>query len=158
MKPQVSTPVFKAMVDSERSDQELLRLLNAGDEEAFVELYRRRQKAIFRFALNMSGSRSIAEDVTQEVFMALMNATNYNSELGSLTGYLYGIARNCVLRRIERDRRYVPLSSSTPETDSPDNELTADVDPLEDLTRSETIEAVRRGVLALPPHYREVVV
>ena len=147
-----------AMVDSERSDQELLRLMNAGDEEAFVELYKRRQRAVFRFALNMSGSRAIAEDVTQEVFMALMNVTNYNAELGPLTSYLYGIARNCVLRQIERDRRYVPLGSGSPESDSPDDEITADVDLLGDLTRTETVEAVRRCVLALPAHYREVVV
>jgi RNA polymerase sigma-70 factor (ECF subfamily) len=145
------------MVDSERSDQELLRLMNAGDENAFVELYRRRQGAVFRFALNMSGSRSMAEDVTQEVFMALMSADNYNAELGSLSAYLYGIARNCVLRQIERDRRYVPLGDSS-DSDSADDEVTAEGDPLGDLTRIETVETVRRCVLALPSHYREVVV
>src|SRR4030095_9332518 len=76
------------------SDEELLRLMVAGDENAFVTLYRRRQGGIYRFALQMSGSEAIAEDVTQEVFMVLMGeAKNYDPAKGSLTGYLYGIAR-----------------------------------------------------------------
>jgi len=43
----------------------------AGDEDALAALYRRRQLSIYRFALQMSGSAALAEDVTQEVFMAL---------------------------------------------------------------------------------------
>jgi RNA polymerase sigma-70 factor (ECF subfamily) len=35
--------------------------------------------------------------------------------------------------------------------------LIAQTDPLADLTRDEMVEAVRRAVLALPAHYREVV-
>ena len=52
---------------NELSDNELLRLMQAGDEEALAQLYRRRQGVVFRFAWQMSGSKSIAEDVTQEV-------------------------------------------------------------------------------------------
>ena len=54
------------------SDDELMRLARAGDENAFVTLYRRRQGSLYRFALRMSGSEAVAEDVTQEVFMTLM--------------------------------------------------------------------------------------
>jgi RNA polymerase sigma-70 factor (ECF subfamily) len=57
---------------SDLSDSELLRLMLAGDEEALSVLYGRRQGGIYRFALQMSGSKSIAEDVTQEVFLFLM--------------------------------------------------------------------------------------
>src|SRR5579862_4908155 len=56
----------------EKSDQELVRHMLAGDEEAFTALYRRRQAGVFRFALQMTGSVVIAEDVTQEVFMTLL--------------------------------------------------------------------------------------
>jgi RNA polymerase sigma-70 factor (ECF subfamily) len=63
-----------------------------------------------------------------------------------------------VLRRIERDRAYL-LVSHDKEQDSPINEaLIATHDPLVDLTRRETIDSVRQAVLALPAHYREVVV
>src|SRR6266545_4841390 len=59
------------------SDDELVTLLRAGDEIAFVTLYRRRQGGIYRFALRMSGSEAIAEDVTQEVFMTLMRGDGH---------------------------------------------------------------------------------
>ena len=53
------------------SDNELVRSMLAGDDEALTLLYRRRQAGVYRFALQMSGSKSIAEDVTQEVFLFL---------------------------------------------------------------------------------------
>ena len=73
------------------SDAELLRLMSAGDEDAFTALYRRRQAGVYRFALQMSGSEAVAEDVTQEVFMVLMrDADKFDPTRGSLAAYLYG--------------------------------------------------------------------
>jgi RNA polymerase sigma-70 factor (ECF subfamily) len=142
------------------TDDELLRLMMAGDEDAFTLLYRRRQGGLYRFALQMSGSEAIAEDVTQEVFMVLMReAENYDPARGSLAAYLYGIARNFVLRRLQKDRYYVPIAEGADSTESADLDgLVAEGDPLGDLTRNETIEAVRQAVLALPAHYREAIV
>jgi RNA polymerase sigma-70 factor, ECF subfamily len=142
------------------SDDELLRLMVAGDEGAFVTLYRRRHAGIYRFALQMSGSEAIAEDVVQEVFMVLMNeAGNYDSAKGSLSAYLYGVARNHVLRSLSRDRSFVSIGDSYEEDGQGVHEqLIAQDDPLADLTRSEMIESVRQAVMALPPHYREVVI
>ena len=54
------------------SDAELLRLMFAGDPQAFTALYRRRKGLVYRFALLMSGQTSVAEEVTQEVFLALL--------------------------------------------------------------------------------------
>ncbi|HVF91414.1 MAG TPA: RNA polymerase sigma factor [Blastocatellia bacterium] len=141
------------------SDEELLRLIIAGDEDAFATLYGRRQGGVYRFALHMSGSESIADDVTQEVFIVLMReAASYDSTKGSLSAYLYGIARNHVLRCLRRDRLYVPIAGESNDQEEPvPEQLIADNDPLGDLTRSEAIESVRQAVLALPPHYREVV-
>jgi RNA polymerase sigma-70 factor, ECF subfamily len=127
------------------TDQELLDLMLRGDEEAFSVLYRRRQGPVYRFALQMTGNVVIAEDVTQEVFMALLQKTaKYDPGRGTLASFLFGIARNMVLRRLEK-------SSEIEDYASPE-------DILEDLTRRETIEVVRRAVLSLPPVYREAVV
>src|SRR6266550_2013244 len=87
------------------SDGDLLRLIVAGDDQAFTAVYRRHQPRIYRFALLMSGSVSIAEDVTQEVFLVLIReAHQYDPTRGPLSAYLYGIARHQVLRSLERDR------------------------------------------------------
>lgn len=143
------------------SDAELLRLMLAGDEEAFTTLYRRRQGGVYRFALRMSGSEALAEDVVQEVFMVLMrDGAKFDSSRASLNAYLYGIARNHVLRAFERERGLVRFEGDDEEESSspPHANLVVHDDPLGDLTRGETIEGLRQAVLALPAHYREALV
>jgi RNA polymerase sigma-70 factor (ECF subfamily) len=142
---------------SSQTDDELLFRLRNGDEQAFAALYRRRQGAIYRFAVHMSGSPAAAEDIAQEVFMALLREEcGYDRERGTLSGYLFGIARKLVLRNLERGRADVPLDAESDE--SAPRELAVIDDPLAGLTRHEAIEALRRAVQALPRRYREVVV
>lgn len=139
------------------TDDELLLRIHSGDEAAFVSLYRRRQAAIYRFALHMSGSETAAEDITQEVFLTLLReGLGYEPARGSLSGYLFGIARKLVLRHLERGRHDVALDGESDDRTLP--VLATDVDPLRDLTHREGLEALRRAVLALPRRYREVVV
>ncbi len=140
------------------SDGDLLRLLSAGDEPAFLEFYRRHQSLVYRFALQMSGKIEIAEEVSQDVFMVVMgSATRYNSERGSVAAFLYGIARNIVLRALERERPYMTLLDDSDSEYA--NRLTVEhQDLLGNLARNERIETLRKAVLALPPAYREVVV
>src|SRR5215467_4965081 len=141
------------------TDVELLQQITAGNELAFTTVYRTHQARIYRFALLMSGSIAIAEDVTQEVFIVLMReAARYDPSRGSLSAYLYGIARNHVLRCLDRDRSYVPIVEESDDEVIPLTELIAQCDPLDDLTRNEVIKSVRQAVLALPARYRDVVV
>ena len=142
------------------SDAELLRLVSAGDEEAFTTVYRRRQAGVYRFALQMSGSEAVAEDVVQETFMVLVrDGGNFDAARGSLAAYLYGIARNHVLRAFDRERALVRFDDEAEEGgELPHENLVARPDPLGDLTRAESVEKLRQAVLALPAHYREVVV
>jgi RNA polymerase sigma-70 factor (ECF subfamily) len=143
---------------NELSDNELLRQMLAGDEEALAQLYRRRQASVYRFALQMSGSKSIAEDVTQEVFLFLMRQGNvFDEARGALSAFLLGVARNHVLRRLRVDHLLSPLADDN-EDEGGGFQVSAELCPLEDLTRAETIENVRKAVLSLPPKYREVVV
>ncbi len=144
--------------NTDLNDSELLRSMLAGDEEALALLYRRRQGSIYRFALQMSGSKTIAEDVTQEVFLFLMREGHvFDPARGSVSAFLLGVARNHVLRRLRVEQLLAPLTDDT-DDDVPSMHASTDVCPLEDLTRAETIESVRRAVLSLPSKYREVVV
>jgi RNA polymerase sigma-70 factor (ECF subfamily) len=137
----------------EISDEELLARATDRDEEAFTALYRRRQAGIYRFALQMTGRRAVAEEVTQEVFLTLIREGNgFDASRGAVASYLYGVARNHVLRRLEREKAYVAIDGEA------ERDWTAPADTLGDLTRGETIESVRRAVLALPASFREVVV
>lgn len=141
-------------------DGDLLRRLRTGDEDAFSELYRRWQGPMFRFALRMSGSRPVAEDVTQEVFMALMaEGARYDPSRGAVSSYLYGIARHQVLRRLERERGFVPLPEHEDTAPASSASFWGEVaDPMTEAVRRERVDLVWQAVLALPPHYREAVV
>jgi RNA polymerase sigma-70 factor, ECF subfamily len=145
--------------DTEASDSELLQSMLAGNEEALAALYRRRQGGIYRFALQMCGFQALAEDVTQEVFMVLIrNGETFDPTRGSLNAFLVGVARNLLLRRLQRERFYAPIDdNSDDDTISHESFVTAE-GPLEELSRIETINSVRMAVLALPERYREVVV
>src|ERR1700728_2741047 len=139
----------------QETDEDLLIRLRRGDEAAFLALYRKRQGSLYRFALQMSGSAVTAEDITQEVFMALLRGEcGFNPERGTLSGYLFGIARKLALRQMERGRADVALESDSDDAVVP--ELAIYDDPLADLTHREGIEALRRAVTALPRRYREV--
>ena len=143
---------------SDLHDSDLLRSMIAGDEEALSELYHRRQGAVYRFALQMSGSKTIAEDVTQEVFLFLMReGRTFDPARGSVSAFLLGVARNYVLRRLRTDQNLAPLGEDY-DDEVPSIHAPAELCPLEDLTRAETIETVRKAVLSLPSKYREVVV
>jgi len=142
------------------SDAELLRLMVAGDEPAFMALYQRHQGSVYRFALMMSGTTHLAEEVTQEVFLALIReAHRYDPARGTLAAYLSGMARNQVLRLLAHERAYVPLLEETEEGEAASvTRLIAREDQFKDCTRNEMSRLVRQAVLALPAHYREVVV
>lgn len=149
--------ILRMTAKNDLSDNDLLRLMLGGDEDALGQLYRRRQGAVYRFALQMSGSKSIAEDVTQEVFLFLMRDGHvFDPARGSVSAFLLGVARNYVLRRLRIEHLLSPLGDDHEEDAA--FQTGGDLCPLEDLTRAETIESVRRAVLSLPPKYREVVV
>lgn len=145
----------------EPNDGDLLRRMTAGDEAAFTTLYKRYQSGIYRFARQMTGEAGLAEEVTQEVFLTLMReGRSFNAGRGTLRAWLYGVARNCTLRCLERERPYVGLEAEAGEENAA--ELVADPcvpeDGLAGLGSRETVEQVRRAVLALPASYREVVI
>ncbi len=135
-------------------DEDLLRRTAAGDAAAFTALFRRRQSDVYRFALHMTGLPAAAEDVTQDVFLALIrDAGRYEAGRATVKAWLAGIARNHARRRLERERGVVQLDEENGEP-----EPLVDPDPLDALARTERIEALRRAILTLPVAYREAVV
>src|SRR6266851_6748463 len=99
-------------IAQQERDDVLLRRVARGDEEAFALLYRRHQAALYRFALRMTGSAWAAEEIVQDVFMTLMREPKkYDSGRGPVGAYLYGIARNRVMKHLERLPRELPLEA-----------------------------------------------
>jgi RNA polymerase sigma-70 factor, ECF subfamily len=100
------------------TDEELLSAAFAGDERAFGELYRRWQGPMFRFARQMCGLDGAAEDVVQEVFVALIeNGGQFDPSRGPLAAWLYGVARYQARRRLRADGRYTALDEDRVDAD-----------------------------------------
>src|SRR5438034_1418468 len=99
------------IAEQDRDDVLLLRAAR-GDEEAFTLMYRRHQAAMYRFALRMIGNTWAAEEIVQDVFMTLMrNPKKYDATRGALGAFLYGVARNRVMKHLERLPREIPLEA-----------------------------------------------
>jgi len=136
------------------SDGDLLRCCGKGDEDAFLILYRRHQGPVFRFALHMSGSRDTAEEVTQEVFLAMLaQADRYLADRNLLQAYLIGIARNQLRRQLKEMRRHVDSVEL-------DDGLCGGAGGhlIDELSRNQELAALRKAILSLPPAYREIVI
>ncbi len=134
------------------SDETLLEQALAGSEEAFTILYRRRQGQVFRFAYQMSSSVALAEEATQETFLALLDrGAGFRVEKGSLVAFLFGIVRNQVLRLLRSER-------SSPVEEGAAEQVASGEDTHGDFERRQLAGSVRRALLRLPESYREVLV
>ena len=134
----------------------LLARMKAGDEAAFVQIYRRHRDRVYRLALLYSGSAAQAADISQETFMHLITRSGqYDPARGALGAWLCGVARN-LARKDGSDRE----DATDPAELADDTSLSqADFDtPLERVLRGEAAEQVRVAVARLAPHYRDVLI
>jgi RNA polymerase sigma-70 factor (ECF subfamily) len=140
------------------SDVDLLRQMRAGAAPAFAALYRRHQGPLFRFAVLRCGSTDTAADIVQEVFMGLLSGRfQFDPLRGQLQHFLFGVARNLVLKHEEPRQRQVALADS--DDDEAGLELESDEPgPLARLLDNEAAEEVRRALAQLAPHYRDAVI
>lgn len=145
-------------------DDDLVAATARGDASAFAALFRRHRAAVYRFALHLAGSPAAADDISQEVFLAVMrDASRYDGARATVRAWLFGIARNHARRRADRDRLLLPLLMPVDQGGGETRVAVAraavvETDPVTEMTRSERVEAVRRAVLSLPFKYREAIV
>jgi RNA polymerase sigma-70 factor, ECF subfamily len=149
------------------ADEALMLEHAAGSEAAFEELVRRHQKGVLNYIYRMINNRHIAEELTQEVFLALVrNAVRYQPT-AKFTTYLYTIASNIVSKEwLKRKRRPVFMSLSSfwngrkNEDDYDPSEHIGDegASVLASFQRGEISEAVNTALKELPEHQREAFV
>jgi RNA polymerase sigma-70 factor, ECF subfamily len=140
---------------AEPSDTELVGRALGGERDAFEALYNRYQAIVYRFARAMTGSPSMAEDVTQEVFVVLIrDLARYEPQRAGFSTYLYGVARNVTRARLRREQRFVNLDAMPGERPAP----AGSDDPSAALARSEDLLRLRKAIVSLPSQYREVVI
>jgi RNA polymerase sigma-70 factor (ECF subfamily) len=92
------------------ADEDLMPLVQSGEARAFEVLYERHSTAAFSLAYRMCGTRGLAEDVTQEAFLAVWRSgARYDRARGSVRTWLLGIVHNRAIDALRRgavhDRR-----------------------------------------------------
>lgn len=84
------------------SDSEMLRLLAAGDEQAFRTLFERYWDGVYSTSLALTKSAAIAEDIAQDVFTILWEKRADMAGVSRLEGYLFITARNLIYSRLRK--------------------------------------------------------
>jgi RNA polymerase sigma-70 factor (ECF subfamily) len=126
----------------------LVRDARDGNESAFLAIYQQHRLPVFRFAWRLTGSQTAAEDVTQECFLSLIRGAAFDSNRGNLRTYLFGVARNLILRRLRIHAREAESAAEAP----------ASIDLLGDVLAAERSELVARAIAQLPILQREALV
>jgi RNA polymerase sigma-70 factor (ECF subfamily) len=146
------------------SDEDLMLEHGRGSEPAFAELMRRHQKGVLNFVYRMVQNRQIAEEITQEVFLALVKNARRYRPTAKFTTYLYTIASNMISKEwLRRKRRPLMLSLFGGWGGHDDDEMfhplaqvpDEDANPQDAFERVEVSEAVNRALQDLPAHQRE---
>jgi RNA polymerase sigma-70 factor (ECF subfamily) len=144
---------------NESNDLQLLRAIRQGDAAAFQSLYQRHRNGLYSFALLHSGAPDVAADVVQEVFMGLLNDSYAFDPLkGMLGNFLYGVARNLVLRHARQSGRWVQPAGFDDDDDAGVDQVDPGAGPLARLLDDEAADHLRRALANLAPHYRDVLI
>ena len=120
-------------------DPGVLRKAQKGDERAFSIILRTYETPVFNYVLRLVGDRSLAEDLTQEVFLRVFQSIKTFSLRSKFTTWLFQVTKNRVLDELragERRPRAVVALEDAPQLEVADQ-------PME---RLETIDAVWRAV------------
>jgi RNA polymerase sigma factor (sigma-70 family) len=147
--------------EADASDGVLVRRVAAGDHAALEALYDRYGRPAFALARRITGEPVFAEEVVQEVFLALWREPGkYDPERGGFPSWLLATTHHKAVDAVRREetvrRRRAQLAA---EADWFTSASAADVPPVEDAAWAGLRgERVRQALGALPPAQREALV
>jgi RNA polymerase sigma-70 factor (ECF subfamily) len=127
---------------------ELLSACRAGDRAAFAELFDVCRDRVYAVAFAISGDRSVAADVSQEVFMKLLTRLAQFDGRASFSTWLYRMVVNTAIDHRRKNRRDVPLTDTFEGVTRVDDEY----------ARRQRRDRVDRAVQTLPPVLRSPLV
>ena len=135
------------------SDQELMRIVQAGDYSPASEIYDRYSGRIYNFAFRFLKNAEAAEDAVQEVFVKMLKHANQFHGDAKLSTWLFSITANWC-------RDFLRKADNKPK-DSDDVLITlpasAEYSPDRTLEQRENEQRVRKALGALTPEQREAI-
>jgi RNA polymerase sigma-70 factor (ECF subfamily) len=136
----------------EQVDSQLVGLAQAGDAEAYGQLFERYQSKIYNFAYSILGHAEDARDVTQDAFIRVFEALPGKQDL-DFSPYVYRTARNLAYDVARTRGRFIGDSGTTLDAQVADG---LDADPESASLFSEQQAKVRAAITALPTDYRAI--
>src|SRR5258706_2670514 len=112
--------ILRNLLSLQQPDCGVLRKAQKGDERAFSLIVRAYQVPVFNYVLRLVGDRSLAEDLTQEIFLRVFQGLPRFSLRSKFTTWLFQVAKNPVLdelRAVERRPRAVVAIDDLPPLD-----------------------------------------
>jgi RNA polymerase sigma-70 factor, ECF subfamily len=130
-----------------QTESELVLRLCQGDEKAFEELYNSHKRQVWLYCLKIVGDKDLASDIFQETFIRVHEKIAGFRGTGSLSGWIFRIARNLCYDSLRRTRKHHSVE---------------EVEDLASPTNSyETVdhrEELRKALDALKPEQREIII
>ncbi len=147
----------KQMTDAETSDAELLQAFAKGDSTAMDQLVGRYRQALFSWMLGMTGNRSDAEDLFQDVWIRVIRHAGRFNDV-SFKAWLWKIARNLLIDFRRKRKPDISLDAVDDEDDHPlVEQLTAKgTGPAKAVELDDMTKRVMRAVTTLPEVQRDV--
>jgi RNA polymerase sigma-70 factor (ECF subfamily) len=135
------------------SDQELMRIVQAGDFSPASEIYDRYSSRIYNFAFRFLRNSEAAEDATQEVFVKMLKHANQFHGDAKLSTWLFSITANWCRDYLRK------ADNKTKESDDVLVTLPApsDQSPERNLEKREDEQRIRKALSALTPEQREAI-
>ena len=146
-------------MNEQSREQQLVSAARDGDMDAFEALVHLYEKRVFALTLRMCGNPEDAAEAAQEAFLAAWQGLAFFRGEASFSTWLYRLVSNACVDLLRRDGRR--RASAGPSLD--DEELNLDVpdpapSPQDAAERQELREEIERGLSALSPEHREVLI
>jgi len=136
------------------SNEELMMSYSRGDAVAFDELYLRNKAPLYRYFLRQTSQVSVAEELTHEVWLRVINARQRYLPKAKFTTYLFQIAHNCIVDHYRKFSRAQQVDC--------DDQLIEDMpandesNPERQLDRNKAKSVLMALIKQLPVEQREV--
>lgn len=147
----------------ETRESELVQKAGAGDKEAFYQLVKPCEKALFAAAMAILNNPADAEEAAQEaVLKAFTNVSRFRGE-SKFSTWITQICINEARLKIRKARKHLYESIDEPNNGEDGEYFPRDFAdwreiPSEALQRKELREALQRALISLPVKYREVLI
>ncbi len=145
-------------------DADVVRLAQQGREPAFRELVRRYERPVFSLVFRMVRDRELAEDLSQDAFIKVLNHIDRYSPEFKFSSWLFKIANNVAIDHLRRRRIDTismdgsPNASTAAEVEASTLDLGADQESaLDELEAKELGGSIEVAIGALRPEYRSCI-